>query len=170
MGFIPSSIEIYIFIVGSTEPWLETLLVASSAVKVVTFEYNHRTYEHPKIDTVQYASMRELPRKEQTFDALFSISSFDHDGLGRFNDPVCANADITAMNIARDMLRPSGLLFLSVPVGADLIVWNSYRRYGKLRFPRLLLGWEEVGGLKVDTTHDACFVHRSSVMDGRMTR
>ena len=50
-------------------------------------------------------------------------------------------------------LRPGrGRLLLSAPVGPDLLVWNLHRRYGPLRLPRLLGGWEEEGRLGWDDT------------------
>lgn len=39
------------------------------------------------------------------------------------------------------VVRPGGLLFLSVPVSKDRIVWNMHRIYGKLRLPLLLQHW-----------------------------
>jgi hypothetical protein len=42
------------------------------------------------------------------------------------------------------MLKPGGLLFLAVPVGSDLLVWNAHRVYGELRLPKLLEGWETI--------------------------
>jgi hypothetical protein len=41
-------------------------------------------------------------------------------------------------------LSPGGHLLLTVPVGPDCLVWNALRRYGPLRLPLLLAGWEEV--------------------------
>eukprot|EP00962_Isochrysis_galbana_P004952 scaffold1365_cov121-Isochrysis_galbana.AAC.1 len=41
-------------------------------------------------------------------------------------------------------LAPGGYLLLTVPVGPDCLVWNALRRYGPLRLPLLLSGWEEV--------------------------
>lgn len=132
--------------------------------------------------------------------------SFDHDGLGRYGDPIAADGDLLAMdelrcawlheapqprrnggsgavaanasetasvildasgsvespgeaaaarNAAaereRRELRGPRLLFLSLPVGADAIVWNQHRRYGSARLPLMLegytpvrtVGWEE---------------------------
>jgi hypothetical protein len=40
------------------------------------------------------------------------------------------------------LVRPGGLLFLSVPVAKDMIVWNMHRIYGKLRLPQLLAHWK----------------------------
>lgn len=76
------------------------------------------------------------------FDIAISLSSFDHDGLGRYGDPIHPSADIHAMQTTRDLLKPGGFLFLTVPIGPDVVVWNLHRRYGRLRLPRLLEGWE----------------------------
>lgn len=78
------------------------------------------------------------------FDIALSLSSFDHDGLGRYGDPINPNADLHAMQDVKAVLKPDGMLFLTVPLGPDVVVWNLHRRYGKLRLPRLLRGWEQV--------------------------
>lgn len=79
------------------------------------------------------------------FDIIISLSSFDHDGLGRYGDEINPNGDLDSMRALKKILSPNGLLFLSVPIGPDLIVWNLHRRYGQLRLPLLLEGWDEVG-------------------------
>mmetsp|Transcript_30153 Transcript_30153/g.53033 ORF Transcript_30153/g.53033 Transcript_30153/m.53033 type:complete len:97 (-) Transcript_30153:110-400(-) len=43
------------------------------------------------------------------------------------------------------ILRPEGKLYLSVPIGPDVVAWNLHRRYGEFRLPKLLEGWEVVG-------------------------
>ena len=58
-----------------------------------------------------------------SFDAAFAISSLDHDGLGRYGDPINPTADVEAMQRLRCLLRDHGLLFLTVPVGPDALVW-----------------------------------------------
>jgi hypothetical protein len=62
-----------------------------------------------------------------------SISSFDHDGLGRYGDPLGPDNDLRAMRAARCLLRRQGVLLLTLPVGPDAVVWNLHRRYGALR-------------------------------------
>ena len=90
--------------------------------------------------------MQHFPKEStlELYDAAFSMSSFDHDGLGRYGDPIDPNADLHAMEAAKTVLKPGGLLFLTIPIGPDVVVWNLHRRYGRLRLPRLLSGWEEV--------------------------
>ena len=67
---------------GSMSPWYEALAVAAGAARVTTVEYNRLTYEHELMEQV---TPRELPAHTPTggFDVAVSISSFDHDGLGR---------------------------------------------------------------------------------------
>jgi SAM-dependent methyltransferase len=73
-----------------------------------------------------------------------SISSFEHDGLGRYGDPVDANGDLKAMERMRRVLKPNGYLILAVPVGVDTIKWNAHRKYGRVRLPVLLRLWSLV--------------------------
>lgn len=99
---------------------------------------------------------------------LYCIYSFDHDGLGRYGDPINPSGDLVAMDTVRHVVKEGGLLFLTVPIGTkhtsehiimhdniimlvpcvcagpDVVVWNLHRRYGALRLPLLLRGWEQV--------------------------
>lgn len=77
------------------------------------------------------------------FGAIISISSLDHDGLGRYGDPLSPDGDLLSMDALHEQLSPGGLLFLSVPVGPDLVVWNLHRRYGPVRLPLLLHGYHK---------------------------
>jgi hypothetical protein len=129
---------------GSMEPWYEAMLLAAGAASVTTVEYNQLTYDHPDITTVLPS---ELPAQMPSggFDIALSISSFDHDGLGRYGDPLGPNNDLRAMRTARCLLKPAGgLLVMTIPVGPDVVVWNLHRRYGELRLPWMLEGWDVV--------------------------
>lgn len=76
---------------------------------------------------------------------VISISTIEHDGLGRYGDPLDPMADLKSMSAIKRLLKPNGLFFLSVPIGEDLLVWNLHRRYGKNRLPLLLEGWKIFG-------------------------
>jgi hypothetical protein len=136
-----------VVVFGSMEPWFESVCIAAGAKTVTTIEYNKLTYDHPKITTLTVA---EAEGKSLQFDVALSISSFDHDGLGRYGDPVDPLGDIKAMQEAMAMLRPGGLMFLTIPVGPDILVWNLHRRYGEHRLPMMLRGWEEVARVAWD--------------------
>ena len=88
------------------------------------------------------------------FDTVIAISSLDHDGLGRYGDPLNPDGDLESMSRIARMVKPGGHMFITVPVGSDMVVFNLLRRYGPIRLPRLLeaaagfsvvdkLGWEE---------------------------
>ncbi len=52
----------------------------------------------------------------------------------------------------RCSLTPAtGLAFFSVPVGADLVVWNLHRRYGPIRLPLLLAEFCTIGQVGLET-------------------
>jgi len=84
----------------------------------------------------------EFWKKPRKFDFATSISSFEHDGLGRYGDPISPNADLESMKRLKNIIKKGGLLFLTVPIGRDRIVWNLHRVYGKYRFPKLIEGWK----------------------------
>jgi len=102
---------------------IEAMALAFGAKHVTTVEYNSLTFEHPAISTVH---PRDLAQLEGRFDTALSISrcelsrlvikvnglgvwclgslldaplhSFDHDGLGRYGDPLCPDGDLLAMD------------------------------------------------------------------------
>jgi hypothetical protein len=137
-----------VVVFGSTEPYIETAVLELGAKHVTTVEYNNLTYMHPEISTLSKYDFPALyscsGQYQNAFDVALSISSFDHDGLGRYGDPIDPQGDLKAMSRAMGLLKPGGIMVLTVPVGPDLVVWNLLRRYGTLRLPMLLQGWEVV--------------------------
>jgi hypothetical protein len=150
-------------VIGSSSPWVECLLLSLGAGHVTTIEYNKLTYDHPNLTTVSGEQFEEFYSSSSSpsspfpsspspsspsqgrFDYIFSMSSFDHDGLGRYGDPLSPSGDLQSMARVKTLLKPAtGRLFLTVPIGPDVIVWNLHRRYGKVRLPLLLDGWEIV--------------------------
>lgn len=137
----PQIRERSVLVFGSMEPWWEAVLLALGARHVTVLEYNTLTYEHAQLTTVL---PRDLPEPPARFDIALSLSSFDHDGLGRYGDPLDPEGDLKAMQVARCLLAPGGLLVLSVPVGPDIVVYNLHRRYGPQRLPLLLRGFQAI--------------------------
>lgn len=135
-----------ILVIGSTSPWVESLLLSLGAEEVTTIEYNQLTYDHPKLKTISHEHFDQFYASSNSqYDFIFSISSFDHDGLGRYGDPLLPDGDLLSMMRIKPLLKPeTGLLFLTVPIGPDVIVWNLHRRYGRIRLPLLLEGWDIV--------------------------
>ena len=129
---------------GSTSPDVETLLLTLGAAEIVTIDYNKISFAHRQLKTMTLEDLiTSLDAGDLApFDTAVSFSSFDHDGLGRYGDPLCPDGDLLAMDLVKRTLKPNGKLFLTVPLGADAVAWNLMRRYGALRLPLLLHGWE----------------------------
>lgn len=126
-------------VIGSAEPSTEAALLAHEAVHVTTIEYNNLTYSHPNLTQVRQCELQGL---YGTFDTIVTLSSLDHDGLGRYGDLVDPDADLKAMKVVRNLLKHDiGVLLMTVPIGPDVVVWNLHRRYGQLRLPLFLRGW-----------------------------
>lgn len=124
-------------IMGSIKPWYEAVCLAYNGIPV-TLEYNVIEPSDKRLKMLHINDCFNHPQ----FDAAFSISSFEHDGLGRYGDPINPFGDLKAMQNMKKILKKDGLLFLAVPVGKDKLVWNAHRVYGEIRLPHLLDGWE----------------------------
>jgi SAM-dependent methyltransferase len=146
-----------VVVFGSTEPHIEAMVLSFNADSVTTIEYGPRDYQHADMftaipsefaahcdETVSVESISTDPEMPCQFDVAISLSSFDHDGLGRYGDPLAPDGDLLAMNEVYKMVKPGGYLIMSVPIGEDLVIWNLMRRYGRKRLPKLLQGWEVV--------------------------
>jgi len=127
-------------VMGSEYPWYEAMVIEYGG-KPVTIEYRKITSDHPAIRAMQPHEYDANPRQ---FDVAFSISSFEHDGLGRYGDPINPDGDLEAMRKMKRLVKPGGLMFLALPVGKDVLAWNAHRIYGRHRLPLLLQGWEVV--------------------------
>lgn len=139
-----SSLEKYpmkgksVLIIGSNEPFYEEVCQSFGAKKIDVSEYRKITSVNKNVN---YFLPNEIKEK---YDIILSISSFEHDGLGRYGDPINPNGDINSMKEMKKYLMDDGFIILSVPVGEDCLVWNAHRIYGKIRLPKLLNGWEVI--------------------------
>jgi hypothetical protein len=117
----------------------EAMAVWAGADKVYVVDYNKPICDNDKIEVMNHD---EITKRGIKADFAISYSSFEHDGLGRYGDPLSVDGDLRAMQEAHKFLAKDGILFLGVPLGQDCIVWNSHRIYGKHRLPLLLKGWQ----------------------------
>lgn len=136
-----------VLVAGSISPWVEAIVSLYSPKSITTSDYNVKT---KKSNLTNFVDAVELRSKRDLFDAVFSFSSIEHDGLGRYCDPINPDGDIVAMKEFHQLLRPGGTLFLGVPVDgcsnnkATIIEGNSHRIYDKRRFERLTCGFHNV--------------------------
>jgi hypothetical protein len=123
-------------IMGSIKPWYECICLSFGGIPTA-IEYNVVKTEDKRLRMIHINDIKNEP----PFDAAFSISSFEHDGLGRYGDPIDPNGDLRAMGEMKNIVKEGGLLFLAVPIGKDKLVWNAHRRYGEIRLPYLVDNW-----------------------------
>jgi hypothetical protein len=133
-----------VVIMGSQRPIYESVCLVFGGASCQTIDFQPITIEHPD-SRLGAITIAEYDRNPISFDVAFSISSFEHDGLGRYGDPLRPNGDLEMMKKMKCIVKPNGLLFLSVPIAKDKIVWNMHRVYGQIRLPRLLQFWTLLG-------------------------
>lgn len=129
-------------VIGTENPWIEAALLEYQASSVTTIEYATITSDVPRLFTItptEFARKQKNRRNQrQLFDSIWSYSSIEHDGLGRYRDPLNAYGDLQTMTKISCILKPGGLLFLSVPLNVkDFIQFNLHRIYGPIRLPLL---------------------------------
>jgi hypothetical protein len=80
------------------------------------------------------------------YSHIVSYSSIEHDGLGRYGDPLNPYGDLEAMKEFWSLLRVGGVLLLAVPIWeTDSLSQLLARLYGPIRLPLLIEGWEYLG-------------------------
>ncbi|MDR2594708.1 MAG: DUF268 domain-containing protein [Fibromonadaceae bacterium] len=117
----------------------EAMALWQGAEHVYIVDYNKPICEHNKITVMNH---EELIKSGIKTDVAISFSSFEHDGLGRYGDPLNPNGDLEAMQTAKNFLKDDGFMLFGVTQGKDCLVWNAHRIYGEIRLPLLLKGWK----------------------------
>ena len=91
-----------------------------------------------------------LSPQADLFDVVFSFSSLEHSGLGRYGDKLAPFGDAEAVAQLWCLMRPGGLFFLGLPAYRNEvrrrrqchIVWNAHRVYGYVRLQHVTANWE----------------------------
>jgi len=123
---------------GSQRPIYESVCLVFGATMCTTIDFQPIITNFPKISTM---TVDEYDKNPIQFDAAISISSFEHDGLGRYGDPIKPDGDLQTMKKMKCVIKENGILYLSVPIAKDKVVWNMHRVYGQVRLPLLLEDW-----------------------------
>ena len=129
-------------VIGTEQPWIEAALLEYNASRVVTIEYATVHSTIPRLFTITPEEFAQSQHNEfghrQIFDSVWSYSSIEHDGLGRYRDPLNPYGDFQTMIKITCILKPGGFLFLGVPLNIhDHIAFNLHRLYGPIRLPLL---------------------------------
>ncbi|MBC7907738.1 MAG: DUF268 domain-containing protein [Rhodospirillaceae bacterium] len=124
-------------IIGSACPVYEGMCLAYGGTPL-TVEYQVRVTDD---DRLRFISPDQFAAAGPRVEAAFSVSSFEHDGLGRYGDPLDHDGDLKAMAALTRQMAPDGLLYLTVPFQHDAVIWNVNRHYGPIRLPHLIRDW-----------------------------
>ena len=138
---------------SSITPWLEVALLRWGASAVTTVDWNQPLIEKSAavaagggLRTMDASSLAASYARGTRFDVIVSFSGLEHDGLGRYGDPLHPEGDLAAVTEIRSFLTPGGLLLLGIPTANyDDVNWPSMRIYGPARLPRMLEGFEMLG-------------------------
>lgn len=98
-------------------------------------------YTHPAVRFIK-GDILHLDLEPSSFDVVVNCSAIEHVGLaGRYGVAEARpDGDLEAMAVLRSLLRPGGMMILTVPVGRDAVLVPNCRVYGAVRLPRLLEG------------------------------
>ena len=119
-------------VLGSISPWIECLLLHFKAKTVTTLDFISSKCDY-KINILNMKTYN----KDIKYDIIISFSSIEHDGLGRYGDPINPNGDIDACIEAYSMLNDNGIFICGIPIGEGCIEGNFHRIYNKKRLNKL---------------------------------
>ena len=137
-------------VIGSQRPWIEAILLNAGVKSVTTIEYNVPSGDNTIIKTLSYD---DFCIGDIKYDSIFSYSSIEHSGLGRYGDKLNPNGDMETMKHIYNALNDNGRVFIGFPVGKDAIVWNAHRVYGEKRLKLLFSQFEEVEWMALDKSY-----------------
>jgi len=131
---------------GSGDSYLG-LIAAQRDYDVMTIDLGkvEWPYLHPALRFMQ-GDLLTLDLPKSHFDLIINCSTVEHVGLaGRYGvTQNRADGDLSAMQRLRDVMKPDGIMLLTVPVGRDAVFPPLHRVYGEQRLPQLLRGYTAV--------------------------
>mmetsp|Transcript_38184 Transcript_38184/g.82725 ORF Transcript_38184/g.82725 Transcript_38184/m.82725 type:complete len:200 (+) Transcript_38184:38-637(+) len=150
-----------VLLVGSVTPWYECICLSYGA-SCTTVDYNKLHFDHPGMTTYTVAEMARI-HPPLVFDYVWTISSLEHDGLGRYGDEIRPDADLVAIRELLNYVHDNGRLVIAVPVGADELIFNSGRVYGPLRLPLLVRDWDVHQTFGIDGLDDPLVARNDTI-------
>eukprot|EP00548_Thalassiothrix_antarctica_P004422 CAMPEP_0194132748 /NCGR_PEP_ID=MMETSP0152-20130528/3148_1 /TAXON_ID=1049557 /ORGANISM="Thalassiothrix antarctica, Strain L6-D1" /LENGTH=277 /DNA_ID=CAMNT_0038827907 /DNA_START=366 /DNA_END=1199 /DNA_ORIENTATION=- len=142
-----------VLVAGSISPWIEALVLNSDLKlvddKVYVTDYNPLEIEDPRIEFILMDNLKSSYFSPD-FDIILSFSSIEHDGLGRYGDPINPRGDIAAVAEYHAMLKENGSFILGLPMVCSdeqhgTVVGNAHRIFSLERLSKMTCGFDVVG-------------------------
>jgi SAM-dependent methyltransferase len=128
---------------GNGGTWL-SLIAARRGFHVTALDLEQQFFywQHPNA-VFKQGDVLSGDFSNASFDLIINCSAVEHVGLaGRYGvHEARENGDLEAMTRLKEILRPGGLMLLTVPVGQDAVFAPLCRIYGEKRLPKLLDGF-----------------------------
>jgi SAM-dependent methyltransferase len=126
-----------------------------------------REPEHGE-ETIITGDARRIPAGDATFDAVVTLSTVEHLGLGRYGDDLDPAADAAGTAEMIRVLRPGGVLILTTTVtaGPRTVAFNAHRIYRPEDVHALAPGLERIDERFFSHTHGPCGAGALSVAPG----
>ncbi len=83
--------------------------------------------EHSRISFLQRDLTRADDELREVTDSLSCLHALEHFGLGRYGDPIDPQGHLKGFSALTAMLKPGGMLYLSVPIGRAGVYFNAHR-------------------------------------------
>ena len=101
-----------------------------------------RSYVQPRFRFIR-EDILKLQLPHGYFDLVINCSAVEHVGLsGRYGiKEDRPNGDLDAMKVLWKLMKPGGVMLLTIPIGRDAVFVPMCRVYGKERLPLLLDGY-----------------------------
>jgi hypothetical protein len=81
----------------------------------------------PNITFLQADLMSPPDSMKESYDSVSCLHTLEHFGLGRYGDPIDPLGYIAGLRNMAHLIAPSGVFYLSVPVGRERVEFNAHR-------------------------------------------
>jgi SAM-dependent methyltransferase len=103
--------------------------ITSAYIPMEFYDYRRPDLEMDGLG-VASADLLALPFEDGSLESLSCLHVLEHVGLGRYGEPLSADADLEAATELARVVAPGGALLVVVPVGRPRIAFNAHRVYG----------------------------------------
>jgi hypothetical protein len=102
--------------------------IISAFVKTIYYDYRPANLNLNNFESLS-ADLTKLHFKDNSIDSLSCMHVIEHIGLGRYGDPINAEADLAAFKELQRVVSLGGNLIFVTPVGKPKVAFNAHRIY-----------------------------------------